>query len=139
MVMKELNLYTILESLMKMKASLTVLVSMQDDEKMFQKIQDEYLKTATIGLENQSSDFLGQKSEYLNFLERDEREVIIHQRSTVSLGDRISKLKRKFSDVFLNSQASSRNKTTQYDEKNEFSEVNLKTLTVVEDDTISNV
>ena len=38
MVKKELNLYTILESLMKMKASLTVLIGMQDDEKMLQKI-----------------------------------------------------------------------------------------------------
>ena len=50
-VKKELNLFTMLESIMKIKASLAVLVDQHKDKFILMKIQDQYLQNALIQLD----------------------------------------------------------------------------------------
>ena len=46
--MNECNMYTLVETMMKMRATLIVLIG--DDHKMYNDIQDKYLNLATIDL-----------------------------------------------------------------------------------------
>ena len=71
MVKNEINMFTIIETLMKIKASLTVLIG--DDKDKILEIQKKYIQNATI---HHDDDDLETKSEYLKFLERDERDAI---------------------------------------------------------------
>ena len=72
MVKNEINMFTILETIMKIKASLVVLIG--DDESKLKEIQQKYIQNATI----KRDDFepIQRESEYLKFLERDCRDAI---------------------------------------------------------------
>lgn len=75
MVKNEMNMFTLLETMMKIKASLTVLVG--DSHDKIVKIQNLYLQEATITTdEKEKEKNEKQKSEFLKFLERDERDTI---------------------------------------------------------------
>ena len=72
MVMKDLNMFTILELLIKIKATLSVLVG--NDPELLLKIQKLYIQNATIILddkEQKCADAL--KSEFQEFMEKDEK------------------------------------------------------------------
>ena len=70
-----LNWFTLLENLMKIKASLIVLVG--EDKARVNEIQNEYLKHATIYLNHEEElEVENKKNEYIKFLERDERTII---------------------------------------------------------------
>ena len=71
MVKNEINMFTILETIMKIKASLTVLIG--DDKSKMKEIQEKYIQNATIMCEDCNDEH---KSEFLKFLERDERDAI---------------------------------------------------------------
>ena len=71
MVKNDLNMYTILETIMKIKATLHILVEEKDTD-FLKKIQTSYFKNATINLDSKNDT----QTEYMNFLNRDEREII---------------------------------------------------------------
>ena len=73
MVESDLNMFSLMESLHKIKATLSVLVG-QDKCKLDQ-IQQLYAKQTTI-IPNHPSSINTEYSEYLEFLQRDEREKI---------------------------------------------------------------
>ena len=72
-------MFTMLEFMMKVKASLTVLIG-SDKEKMDQ-IQNIYLNLSTISVAPETN-ILNKKSDFLQFLERDEREAILKMLKT---------------------------------------------------------
>ena len=68
-------MFTLVETLMKIKASLTVLVG--NNHQQLHEIQNQYLKQATITIDSiQESQNESFKTEFLKFLERDEREIM---------------------------------------------------------------
>ena len=79
--MNECNIFTIVESLMKIKASLIVLIG--QDHKKQMKIQEQYLNMATLHVPNElekcdlspleEHEHRHSVSEYSDFLQRDER------------------------------------------------------------------
>ena len=79
-----MNMQTLLETQMKIKASLAVLVG--ESEEILNKIQIQYLKNATLILdENDKAKWELKKSEYIKFLERDERDKILKMKSKKQL------------------------------------------------------
>ena len=52
MIKNEMNMYTLLETILKIKATLTVLVG--NDESILKTIQNHYLSNATIHLDKES-------------------------------------------------------------------------------------
>ena len=75
MLQNDLNFLTLLETLMKIKATLAVII--QNDKNLIQKIHLQYLKLAVISKDDaQQEIFNKEKYEYIKFLEQDERAII---------------------------------------------------------------
>ena len=90
MVQEELNYFYLLEFMMKVRASLTVLIG--DDKEKMDQIQNLYLHQASISLTSEEKKNM--KSKFLNFLERDEREamhVLLTSNIQKQLTNRLSK------------------------------------------------
>ena len=78
LVKNQLNLYTVIETLMKIKASIAILVG--EDEKLLSKIKQLYLQNATIKLNDEGSVYINdQETEIIKFLNRNERQEIKQQ------------------------------------------------------------
>jgi hypothetical protein len=74
LLMNECNMFTIVETMMKIKASLIILIG--EDHKMQMKIQETYLNLATLHVPDQHDQIAPiekKESEYKDFLQRDER------------------------------------------------------------------
>ena len=74
LLMNECNMFTIVETMMKIKASLIVLIG--EDHKMQMKIQETYLNLATLHvahIHDHDCSVKKKDSEYKDFLQRDER------------------------------------------------------------------
>ena len=92
MVQEELNYFYLLEFMMKVRASLTVLIG--DDQEKMDKIQNLYLHQASISLSTDKPIYT--KSKFLEFLERDEREAM-HLLLTANIQKKLnSRLSRSF-------------------------------------------
>ena len=70
----DLNLFTIVQTIMKIKSTLTVLIA--NDEDKFYKIQNHYVRNATINI----TDGKEAQTKYQAFLNRDEREEMTFQK-----------------------------------------------------------
>ena len=68
-------MFTIAELMMKIKATLTVIIG--DNDKLLTSIQNQYLNNTCILLEEKDDEVKNvNKSEYQKFLDRDEREYL---------------------------------------------------------------
>ena len=95
-----------LESIMKIKASLAVLVEQQKDKFILMKIQDQYLQNALIQLDLEPAPAFccDDKMDYINFLNDHERDVVLEKRKSQrsSLGNILSRFRRRITkDIVL--------------------------------------